>query len=211
MAYDVEQQESIATLKGWLEEYGAWVLGTALVVLAVFSGNWGWHWYERRESAAAAQVYEQYEQALAASDPGKAKNLAATLLQEHASSAYAAFAALHQARLSLDAGDATAAKEQLRWVIDKSGNKELAALARIRLAGVLLDEKAYDEGLALLQADAPAALAAEIADRRGDFYLAQGKTAEARGAYAKALEQAGAKNPLRSLIQNKLDALPAAS
>jgi predicted negative regulator of RcsB-dependent stress response len=99
----------------------------------------------------------------------------------------------------------------LHWVIDKSSSKELVTLARVRLAGVLLDEKAYDDGLALLPSDPSAGLAAEVSDRRGDLLLAQGKTAEARGAYAKALEQASAQNPLRTVIQSKLDALPAAS
>jgi len=210
MAYDIEQQETIASLKGWFEENGTWVLGAALIALAVVAGNWGWHWYERRESAAAAAVYEQYDQALAAKDTARAKDMAGTLLAQHGSSAYAAFAALRQARVSLDAGDVAAAKAQLHWVVDKSGNKELAALARVRLAGVLLDEKSYDEGLALLQADAPLAFAAEFSDRRGDLLLAQGKTTEARAAYAKALEQANAQSALRALIQAKLDALPAA-
>lgn len=210
MAYDIEQQESISALKAWFEENGTWIIGGALLVVAVVAGGWGWRWYQQRESAAASALYEQYQQAVVAKDAGKARDLAGTLVQQHTSSAYATLAALAQARASLEAGDAAAAKAQLQWVIDKSGNAELAALARVRLAGVLLDEKAYDEGLALLQADPPAAFAAEFSDRRGDLLLAQGKAAEARGAYAKALEQVTAQSPLRSVIQTKLDALPAA-
>jgi len=133
--------------------------------------------------------------------------LASALLQHHASSAYATFAALAQARASFDAGDRAAAKAQLHWVIDHAGNQEWVALARVRLAGILLDEKAYEEGLTLLEAAAPMAMAAEISDRRGDLLLAQGKTDEARSAYAKALEQAGAQSPLRPVIQAKLDAI----
>lgn len=210
MAYDVEQQERIAELKAWFDKNANWMIGAALLAVAVVAGNWGWRWYAQREAYAASALYEQYQQAVVSKDTNKAREIASTLLQQHASSAYAAFAALAQARANLDAGDHAATKAQLQWVIDKSGNKELAALARVRLAGVLLDEKAYDEGLAVLQADVPVAMAAEVADRRGDLFLAQGKTAEARSAYEKALEQAGAQSSLRPIVQSKLDALPAA-
>lgn len=211
MAYNAEQQETLSALKDWLDRYGNWLVGAAVLVLLAVGGNWGWRWYQGREAAGAAALYEQYESALAAKDAGRARELAAALLQQYGSTAYAGLAALRAARASLDAGDSTAAKAQLQWVIDKSGDAQLAALARIRLAGILLDERAYDQGLALLQADAPKGFAAEISDRRGDLLWAQGKTAEARAEYAKALEQIDAASPLRALIQSKLDALPAAS
>jgi predicted negative regulator of RcsB-dependent stress response len=210
MAYDLEQQETISAIKGWFEENANWLIGAMLLVVLAVGGNWGWRWYQRNEAAAASTLYDQFQQALVAKDAAKARELAGSLVQQHGSSAYASFAALAQARASLEAGDAGAAKAQLHWVIDKSGNAELQTLARVRLAGVLLDEKAYDEGLALLQADAPPAMAAEVSDRRGDLLFAQGKTADARSAYAKALEQAGAQSPLRPIIQSKLDSLPAA-
>jgi predicted negative regulator of RcsB-dependent stress response len=211
MALDAEQEEQLSAFKAFLEQYGNWIVGICLIVVAAAAGNWGWRWYVQRDAAAAATIYEQYGEAVSAKDSAKARDLAAALLQQHASSAYASFAALSQARSNLDAGDTAAAKAQLHWVIDKSSSKELATLARVRLAGLLLDEKAYDEGLGLLQADAPAALAAEVSDRRGDLLLAQGKAAEARAAYGKALEQASTQNPLRAVIQSKFDALPAAS
>lgn len=210
MAYDVEQQEALSAMKAWMERYGNILVGAAVLVVAVVAGNWGWTRYQNDDAVAASALYEQFEQARGARDATKARDLAATLLQQHASSAFATFAALAQARDSIEAGDSGAAKAQLHWVIDKSPNKELAVIARVRLAGVLLDEKSYDEGLALLAAEPPASLAAEVSDRRGDLLLAQGKTADARGAYAKALEQAPAQSPLRPLIQSKLDALPAA-
>lgn len=210
MAYDLEQQESISAMKAWFDENANLLIGILLVVALAVAGVQGWRWYERREVEASAGLFEQYEQAVGAKDEKKARDLAGALMQDHAGSAYAALAALSQARTSLEAADATAAKAQLHFVIDKSGNAELATLARVRLAGILLDEKAYDEGLAVLAGEAPAGLAAEVSDRRGDLLFAQGKTADARAAYARALEQAAARSPLRPLIQSKLDALPAA-
>jgi hypothetical protein len=45
-----------------------------------------------------------------------------------------------------DAGDVKTAKLQLAWVVE-NGKGELRELARLRLAALLLDEKAYDEAL----------------------------------------------------------------
>ncbi len=49
----------------------------------------------------------------------------------------------------------------------------------MRLAGVLLDEKAYDQGLALLKDTPPAQFEALFADRRGDLLAAQDKRDDA--------------------------------
>jgi len=92
-------------------------------------------------------------------------------------------------------------------VVDHGRNEEFIALARIRLAGVLLDEKAYDEGLKILAADFPEQFAALVADRKGDLLFAQNKTTEARAAFKLALDKTDIKNPARQLIQLKLDAL----
>jgi predicted negative regulator of RcsB-dependent stress response len=209
MAYDLQEQEQLATFKAWWERYGNFILTvTTLVLLAVAGWN-GWRWYERREAAAASTVYEQVLKALAANDGAKAKELTGSLIQNHGRTVFAAMAALHAAKVNHDAKDLPAARSQLQWVIDKSGHEEFVLVARVRLAGVLLDEKNYDEALKLLAGDVPAAHQTAFADRRGDVLFAQGKPAEARSAWQLALDKADAQHPLRQLIQLKLDALPA--
>ena len=108
-----------------------------------------------------------------------------------------------------DAGSMAKAAEQLQWVIDKSGHDELAAIARVRLAGVLLDEKKYEQALKALTFEVPTTYLPAVLDRRGDVLAAQNKTDEARAAYQRALDTADAQHPLRPIIQIKLDALPA--
>jgi len=120
--------------------------------------------------------------------------------------AYAPMAALVAAKSSFDANDLKSAKAQLQWAAEH-GSDEFKAVAKVRLAGVLLDEKAYDQGLALLK-DAPAQYEALFADRRGDLLAAQDKRDEARTAYRRALEKLGAsEGGMRQIIQFKLDAL----
>jgi predicted negative regulator of RcsB-dependent stress response len=136
------------------------------------------------------------------------REVAGSLIEQHGGTIFAAMAALQVAKLYHESGDLNAAKAQLRWVIDKSGRAEFAATARVRLAGVLMDEKAYDEALKLVSGDVPASHAVQFADRRGDVLLAMDRIDPARQAYREALDKAGADHPMRAYIQMKLDALP---
>jgi predicted negative regulator of RcsB-dependent stress response len=116
--------------------------------------------------------------------------------------------ALAAAKALYEANDAAAAKAQLQWTIDHARDDEYKALAKLRLAGLLMDEKAYDQGLALVSGDVPPAFAALYADRRGDLLAAQSKTEDARAAYKLALEKLGPTDAsARQIVQFKLDAL----
>ncbi len=210
MSYDLQEQEQLDALKTWWRAHSNRVTTAATAVLLAILAYQGWSWYSLRQSAAASAVYEEFERVSGSKDPKdaiKARDLVGTLVEQHGSTVYAAMAALRAAKSSIDAGDLKAAKDQLTWAVQHASQKELALLARVRLAGVLLDEKSYDQALQVLNVDVPDAFASEFADRRGDVYAAQGKVAEARAAYSEALAKAGTQ-PLRSLIQMKLDALP---
>lgn len=209
MAYDLQEQEQLATFKAWWEKYGNFVLTAATLVLLAIAAFNGWRWYERREAAQAAEEYDKLVIASDAKDAARIKEVAGTIIEHFGRTIYASLAALQAAKAYHESGDLNGAKAQLRWVIEKSGRPELAATARVRLAGVLLDEKAYDEALALLERDVPASHAVQFADRRGDVLLAAGKPEQARAAYKEALDKAAADHPLRAYIQLKLDALPA--
>ena len=111
------------------------------------------------------------------------------------------------AKMAYEDNNTDVAREQLKWVVDNAKQDGYKAIARIRLAGILLDEKAYDEGLNLLSASFPAAFASLAEDRKGDFYVAQNRLDEARAAYRAALEKADQADPGRQLIQLKLDEL----
>ncbi len=209
MAYDLQEQEQLATFKAWWEKYGNLLLTTATVVLLAIAAFNGWRWYERDQAGQAAGEYDKLATAVEAKDAAKVKEIAGTIIERHARTVYAGLAALQAGKTYYDGGDMNGAKAQLRWVIDKSGRPELAATARVRLAGVLLDEKAYDEALALLDRDVPASHVVQFADRRGDILLAAGKADQARAAYKEAVDKAGPEHPMRAYIQLKLDALPA--
>jgi hypothetical protein len=92
-------------------------------------------------------------------------------------------AALISARAAVAGGDLAGAKTQLKWVMDNARDEDTRDLARLRLAGVLLDEKSYPEALALVETKVGDSLAGLYAELKGDILTAQGKAAEARNAY----------------------------
>jgi predicted negative regulator of RcsB-dependent stress response len=208
MAYDLEEQEQLASIKAWWDRWGNLVLTAVTVVLLAIAAFNGWRWYERHEAGNAGVLYDQFISALDGPDLGRKKELAGTLIERYGRTVYAPLAALQIAKVNLEAGDPGAARAQLRWVIDRSGHPELVQIARLRLAGVLLYEKSHEEALKLLSGDVPESLAASFADRRGDVLMAMGRAEEARAAYQEALDKGGAQHPMRPIIQLKLDAMP---
>ncbi|MYM25327.1 tetratricopeptide repeat protein [Duganella sp. FT135W] len=206
MAYDLEEQEQIASLKAWWDKYGnstTWVL---IAALAAYSGWNGWNYYQRDQAGKASALYDQVQAAVEAKDNAKVLRAAGDMETQFGSTAYAPMAALVAAKSSFEANDLKSAKAQLQWAVDH-GADEFKAVAKVRLAGVLLDEKAYDEALKVLAGDVPAQFAGAVADRKGDVLAAQNKLAEARTAYKAALDATDKKNPGRQLIQMKLEAI----
>lgn len=207
MAYDLEEQEQLATLKAWWNRYGnlmTWLLTIALAGYAAWSG---WNYYQRTQASQAAQLYEGLQKAVTAQDNAKVQRAASDMTDKFGRSAYAQMAALTAAKSAFDANDLKTAKARLQWVIDNGLNSEYKAIAKIRLAGILLDEKAYDDGLRLLSGEFPAEFVGTVADRKGDILAAQAKIEDARAAYKLALDKTDEKNPARQLIQLKLDAI----
>jgi len=206
MAYDLEEQEKLAAIKDWWRQYGnllTWLLAAGLAAYAAWTG---WNVYQQRQSVQAAQLYEELQRSVKAKDNARTQRAAADLAGKFGGTAYAQMAALVAARSAYDAKDPATAKSRLAWASQQDGD-HFAAIARIRLAGILLDEKAYDEALKLLDSGIPEEFSALAADRRGDVLVAQSKIVEAREAYRKALEKTDERNPGRQLIQMKLDAI----
>jgi predicted negative regulator of RcsB-dependent stress response len=207
MAYDLQEQDQIDAFKAYWNKYGNFLLTLLTVVLLAVAGWRGWSWYQQKQSAEASIVYDQLREAVAGKDVAKVRQVSGTLFERYSGTVYGPMGALLAARAYVDAGDLKAARAPLQWAIDHGRDDEYRHLARIRLAGLLLDEKAYDEGLKLLAVSDTGRFAASYADRRGDLLLAQGKRDEARAAYKEALDKLERTSALRPLVQMKLDAL----
>jgi predicted negative regulator of RcsB-dependent stress response len=126
--------------------------------------------------------------------------------------------AMLAARVQADAGDPKNARAQLAWAAENAKDPGLRELARLRLASLMLDEKAYDEAMKQLAAEPAASFAPRFGELRGDILAAQGKLAESRAAYDAALakfdllakdDEARQRNGYREVVQTKRDALGA--
>lgn len=210
MAYDLEEQEQIEEIKAWWQQYGKLVLLAVVSVFVTIAAFQGWRYYRHQQALGAVTLYSQLQEADRARDGKRVIGIAEQIVDKYASTPYAEIAALTAARASFDAGDLAVAKTRLQWVIDKANDKEMQDIARLRLAGVLLDEKKYPEALKILEAKPVDSYNGLFADMRGDILVAQGKIAEARTAYQQALDKSDAKSPYSHLVQLKLDALGAA-
>jgi len=206
MAYDLEEQEQIATFKAFWARFGNLIMGVLIVALLAYAGYNFWQSRQRTQAVEASALYDELQAALSASDNAKSQRIANDIKQKYEGTAYAQMAGLAAAKTAFDANDLKTAKAQLQWAIDK-GNDEYKAIAKLRLAGVLLDEKSYDAALKLLNDSYPAQFSAEVADRKGDVLVAQNKITEARQAYVAALAAMHKDNPGRQLVQIKLEAI----
>ncbi|MCC8394420.1 tetratricopeptide repeat protein [Paraburkholderia sp. MMS20-SJTR3] len=203
-----DEQESIESVKAWWKQWGnatTWIL---LVVLLAGAAYNGWNFWQRRQAAEAAVLYDQVQQAVAAGDKAQVARVAADMEDKFGRTAYAQMTALGAAKALYAAGDEAGAKAQLQWAIDHAKDDEFKQIAKLRMASLLLDEKAYDQGLALLAEPQAQAFKGLVADRRGDLLAAQGKSDDARAAYKVALDSLSkSDSSARQLIQFKLDAL----
>jgi predicted negative regulator of RcsB-dependent stress response len=205
--YDLEEQEKIEALKAWWKQYGNLVIAAVVAFVAGVGGVQGWQYYQRSQAEQASALFGNLEQAVGKKDVTEIRNIGSEITREFPRSAYAAMAALVLAKTEHDQGQLDAAAAQLQWAADKGKTEEIRALARLRLAGVLLDQKKYEEALKLLDGKSTEAFIPLYADLRGDVLVAQGKMDEARAAYDRALEKSTDAGPWRNVIQVKRDAL----
>jgi predicted negative regulator of RcsB-dependent stress response len=207
---DLQEQEQLDELKAFWKEHGnliTWVLTLALLVFAGFNG---WRYWERQQAEKAAVLFEELDKAVLAGDAARGARVFGDLKDRFPRTAQAQQAGLLNARLQLDKGQADAARAALDWVAQNAAEDEYQAIARLRLAALMLEGKQYDEALKQLDAAKSPEFAALVADRRGDVLLAQGKSAEAQAAYAAAYKAMDEKLDYRRLVEAKLTALGAA-
>jgi len=153
-------------------------------------------------------VFDALAKAAQGGDAKALRDSAGTLIESYPRTLYASMGALVAARFHFDRNDSKSAKAQLQWVVDNAPSDDFRDIARLRLAAVLLDEKAYDEALKVLDAKHAAAYESQYAALRGDALLAKNQRDEARAAYKLALEKAAREQGgFRESVRMRLEAL----
>jgi len=205
--YDLDEQEQLDSLKAWWKRWGSVAMLTLAIAIAASAG---WRYWQHRtltQSLEAASVYQNLTQSLAANDAKGARAAGTMLIDKYQDTAYAPRAALLLAKLNVMNKDLKSAQTQLEWAASNSKEPAVKDLARLRLAGVQLDQKQYDAALKTLSGVHSDAYAFRFLDLKGDVLLAQGKQADARAAYQSAFSKMAEDNVYRSIVELKLDAL----
>lgn len=204
---DLEEQEQLDELKHFWKQYGNLITWSLIAVLSAFAGWNGYQYWQRSQAAQAAVMYEEVERALQSGDLTRVDRSLADMKDRFGRTAYAQQAGLLAARAHYDKGNVDASRAALNWVAEKSSDEGYQAIAKLRLAGLLLDKKAYDEALQQVSGNFPKDFAALAADRRGDILAAQGKKSEAAAQYEKAYKGLEERVEYRRLVEVKLNAL----
>lgn len=207
---DLEEQEQLDQLKAFWKQYGNLITWTITLVLAAFAAWNGWNWWQREQAIKAGAMYDELDRAAQAGEASKAAGIFKDMQERFPRTAFTQQGGLLAAKVQFEKDQADAAAASLAWVAANAVEDEYKTVARLRLAGLLADQKKYDEALKQLDGATAKEFEALVADRRGDVQMAAGKKDEAKAAWQKAWTAMDAKVEYRRLVEAKLTAIGAA-
>jgi predicted negative regulator of RcsB-dependent stress response len=203
--YRTEEEQAEAIKKWWRENGMSIVAGVVIGITAIF----GWRFYNSHTAQQAEAASTLYEQMLVASRDNDTENIrvyANRVVEDHESTSYAIFATLMLGKLAAESGELEQAETHLRWVLKNTSQDEFKHVARLRLARVLIAGDKLDAAVDTLNVSKAGEFSARYEELRGDIFVKQDKTDEARQAYQKALANTAADGG-QSILQMKLDDL----
>lgn len=189
--YETEEQQVEALKKWWKENGSSLIVGLFVGVSALF----GWRYYEEQNNAHAINGSDLYMQvmqsaAVQAIDE-KTMDIHNQLINEYSDTPYAALASLALAKTEYEKDNVDGAVAQLELAVKHANDEITKQIASLRLVSIYLEQKKYDDALALLNMKHDAAYDAQYEELKGDVYNASGDVAQARMAYDKAINLQG--------------------
>ena len=204
---DLAEQEQLDQLKAFWKQYGNLISSALIVVFGTIAAYNGYQYWQRSKAAQASTMYDEVERAAQSGDVAKLDRAFSDMKDKFGNTSYAQQAGLLAAKQFQDKGNADSAKAALTWVAGNATDDSYKAIARLRLAAVLFETKAYDEALKQVDGSFPKEFTGLVADRRGDILSAQGKKIEARAEYEKAYKTLDERTEYRRLVEVKLNSL----
>ena len=206
-ALDLEEQEQLDQLKHFWKTWGNLISWVLIAILGSYAAWNGYQYWQRSQAVKASALYDEVERAVASGDVSRVERSLADMKDKFGSTQFAQQAALLAAKTLQAQGKTDAARAALAGVADSASDPAYRDVARLRLAGLLLDAKSYDDALKQLNMEFTPAMAGLAADLRGDVLQAQGQTGQAVLAYQQAWTQLADVADYRRLVQAKLNAL----
>lgn len=206
---NLEEQEQIDELKHFWKQYGNLIMWLLIVVFGSIAAWNGYQYWQRSRAVQVAGLFDEVERFAQADDLPRLEQAFTDMKAKYGSMAYAHQAGLLLAKTAHEKGNTDTAKAALQWVADNALDEGYQAIARLRLSGVLLQAKAYDEALKAIAGSFPPSFAGLVADRQGDIYALQGQRAQAVAAYNKAYAELDVRSEYRRMVEIKLTSLGA--
>nr|WP_315235394.1 tetratricopeptide repeat protein [uncultured Limnohabitans sp.] len=204
---DLEEQEQLDQIKHFWKTWGNLISWVLIAILGSYAAWNGYQYWERSQAAKATALYDEVERAVSSGDVSRVERSFADMKDKFGSTQFAQQSALLAAKTLQAQGKTDAARDALSWVANGASDKAYRDIARMRLAALHLDAKAYDEALKQLGGEFTPAMMGLAADLRGDVLQAKGQNAEAIVAYQQAWQKLADTPDYRRLVQAKLNAL----
>lgn len=204
---DLEEQEQLAEFKHFWKLYGNLITWILIAVFGTVAAWNGYQYWQGRQGSQASVMYDEVERAAVSGDTARIERSLADMKDKFGGTVYAQQAGLLAAKTYYEKGNVEAAKAALTWVSDKAKDEGYQSIAKLRLAGLLMETKAFDEALKSLSGTFPKDFAPLVSDRRGDIFLLQGKKIEAKAEYEKAYKGLDERAEYRRLVEVKLNSL----
>ncbi len=207
--FDLEEQEQLDQLKHFWNTWGTLISGVIIVVFGGLAAWNGYQYWQNRQAAQASALSDAMEAAVSASDTDRIEQVLNDVKSRYSGTVQASQASLLAAKALADAGKSEAAVAALNWMPQGAVDDGYKALARLRLATLFIEQKAYDKALSQLSGAVPVGFEAAFADRRGDVLVLQDKKKEAAAEYLTAYKAFEERMEYRRLVEAKLNALGA--
>lgn len=200
------EREQVDAIKKWWQDNGK---GIVLGLIVGLGGLGGYRYWNGMQDAQAENASVNYEQFLNLAIQGGGKETMETgqaILDAYPKSTYARLTALLMAKLAVDDAKLEDAKKHLQWVISNAGGDELVAIARARMAQIILAEGNADAALKTLQ-QVGKGQSDQFAEIEGDILAALGKKPEAAKAYEAAQTAMADSGADPRLLELKIESL----
>lgn len=205
----LSEKEQIEQMRTWWSEYGNYVIGGVVLGAAVLLGI---NYVQRTQleaQYAASGLYDDLTNFVVDGNVDEAEIVVGALAADYPESNYTAQSQLAMARLYMDENRDQDAADVLNELVAGNVSDEFRQVGRVRLAKILLFQGKAAEVVAMLEGQESGAFAARNAEVLGDAYVALDRTADARGAYQRALAEAGGGATVdQQFVQLKLLDLP---
>ncbi len=201
------EREQIDEIKKWWNANGKAILIGLLVGLSALFGYRYWESAQNARAESASLNYQQFLTLAAAGPSDDVNKVGQSIIDGDGNTVYARLTALLLARLAVDDNKLSDAKRHLQWVIEHGGDSELVAVARARLAQILLTEGQAAAAWTEIKKVGKQGERELFAEIRGDILAALGKGPEAQVMYTQAIADVEGAGGSPELLEMKRDAL----